>query len=101
MSDEPYMNGIGIMAHTRKLIDDSWNAFPFAVAGGASVVLSIWSVVIASVHQVWWFTIFSVIWLIVAWLMYGPWVKAFCALHEHRHRMEAETAKRGDGWASS
>lgn len=99
--DRPYMDGRGIMARTEELNSDMWGAVPQAICGGAAGVLAALCVAGAFMFGSWPLVPAAGL---LGWLSYdlhGPWLRAKRAVADHREAMEAETEKRGKGWAQS
>jgi hypothetical protein len=107
-----YMEGRGILEHTRRLNDALFDALMPAILGTVAVLagpLFSWGFIIH--HFPWeqpptfWHwataTIISVISMVGGIYFSLPWLKAERAVRQHRKMMESETAKHGPGWASS
>ena len=107
MSEEIYMNGCGIMAMTRKLRVEVFDALVPAIIGASAAVVfptvSAGLIVANAVPQVW-------IWLgsgalflmaLLGTLLAIPFFRAVHILQCHTTALEAETRRRGKGWAQS
>lgn len=105
-----YMNGRGISDKTRELNDAVWdafdNAFIGAVIGIFAITLSVFGAFAAghigrSPPLVLLFGVIGFAGAVVWYKMHQPWRNAMDATIAHREAMEAETKKRGKGWAQS
>lgn len=100
MSDDKYMNGIGLMEKTRCLEKKLWDAVLPAWLG-SSVGLSGVGLSLLLMDDGATGFIFSAIFAAVAYFSAKPWFLALAEQDAHRRSMEAENKKRGDGWAKS
>ncbi|WP_156798528.1 hypothetical protein [Ahrensia sp. R2A130] len=104
-----YMNGRGVMAKTEKLNSAAWGHVGYAIIGSCGALLSIPLFLVnlyKSVENG--FTSLGAIYMACALVIFfsgivmtRPHSKAISELRVHRMAMEAETKKRGLGWASS
>ena len=108
-----YLNGRGVISHTHELVDRMWDAMLGGVLGMSLVPIGPLVAWASLIHRFAWdqdkpgtFT-WVVFWIICAVSIIGgvwlalPWFKACRAVRKHTEAMEAETALRGKGWASS
>lgn len=101
MSEEPYMNGRGVIAHTERLNDDMIQASDKAAVSDALGFIAFLSLLAAFVFSSIFMALLALPVLYLCWRCRRPWIDARRAVVEHRRRMEEETAKRGRGWARS
>lgn len=101
-----YMNGNGIHERTRRLTDDLWNAVGWAIVGSAMatagplIFAMMWFIPGAPMVSPMWVLPVIGCAAIGLWLSL-PWWRAKSALRRHTASLDAETEKRGCGWARS
>lgn len=95
-----YMNGRGVLRHTRKLNEALFDEIPMAILGGGFMVGGMQMAVCAVIesHSFWMFL--GAVGLIGFGLnAYRYFHDAMGAVVKHRKAMQAETARLGKGWA--
>lgn len=105
-NDPLYMGGRGVLKKTDELVDASWATIFHGVIGYTiATVVPIFALVVALANWDLWVTVCSIIIALVS--VFGgfeiarPRRDAMAALVAHRKAVEAETEKRGPGWARS
>ena len=97
-----YMNGRGINKRTRELQGKLWENIEGAIFGSTLALVAPFAAGVAAFA----FDAYIIAFLLLSAIPVGiamalPWHKAHAEITRHREAMEAETAKRGKGWASS
>jgi hypothetical protein len=104
-----YMNGRGVMDRTRKLNDALWDAMVPAWLGTSAAICGPFVAVMIlliddeprSILPYVAGAVLSLACFALGAFFAAPWFKARAAVQAHRKAMEAETTKRGRGWAHS
>jgi hypothetical protein len=104
-TNEMYMNGRGVMARTRELTDAMWDALPMSVLGNCGILFGVGG----GVFLLWDAQTFlqgaggfaGLGLAVLGYIAAKPWWTALSALRKHTEAMDAETEKRGRGWARS
>lgn len=106
--DEIYMNGVGVMQRTRELNDKLWDAVLGAIFGTsipcATIICTAATYFAPSSFDgglLPWVLGANLIIAAVGYKMASPWFVISHQLRQHTAKMNAETAKRGRGWAKS
>lgn len=104
-----YMNGRGLTKHTEKLNNAVFASLDKALIGSfigiPALVTAAFGAFVSGYNGSFASGVFFVLLgaggAIVWYKMHKPWSDAMKATNAHREAMEAETAKRGGGWAKS
>lgn len=109
MGDEMYMGGVGVQERTRILSDRLWDAVLPAIFGSSAAVCVPFLYAMCligdpragGIERTWYWDIIVAVAVIAGIYFAAPWFRIHAELKRHRLVMEAETAKRGKGWALS
>ena len=103
-----YMDGRGIHQRTRALTDALWAKVPQAVIGTSAAIAApfigglMWIAPSREPSSVPWLGIgIAAVCVLAGTLVTVPYFQAEAALKRHTREMNAETEKRGEGWAAS